>query len=158
MPARAGSRRRIWLEGGGTLSLLLRRRGTKTMHDLPLGWLAPGRLVRLAGLFLVLMLVYGCGPRIVYDYVPPASDEGRICAVQCQSTATNCRQMSQMVNQQCQNNYNAMLQNYNACREAGAKHCIGPTPCPYNSASECDRNYRECFAACGGSVIARTIE
>jgi hypothetical protein len=106
----------------------------------------------------MLAMVAGCGPQIVYDYVPPESNEGRICAAQCQNTATNCRQMKQMVNQQCQNNYSTMLQNYNACREAGAKHCIGPTPCPYNGTTECDQNYRECFAACGGTVTARTVE
>ncbi len=116
------------------------------------------RLVLMAGLWIALAGLTGCGPQIVYDFVPPESREGRICATQCQNAATNCRQMKQMVNQQCQNNYNAMQQNYNACKESGAKHCVSPTPCPYNSTSECDQNYRECFAACGGTVIARTVE
>lgn len=116
------------------------------------------RLSRVAGLLMVMIGLAGCGPQIVYDFIPPESDAGRICAAQCQSTATSCRQMKQMVNQQCQNNYNAMQQNYNACKESGAKHCVGPTPCPFNSSSECDQNYRECFAACGGQVIARVVE
>lgn len=116
------------------------------------------RLALLSSLLIATVGLFACGPQIVYDFIPPESGEGRICAAQCQSTATNCRQMKQMVNQQCQNNYNAMQQNYNACKESGAKHCVGPTPCPYNSTSECDQNYRECFAACGGQVIARTVE
>jgi hypothetical protein len=148
----------MWLARSGFQPLLPSRKENGTMHRLPLGCLALGRLARLAGLFLMLMVVSGCGPQIVYDYVPPDTNEGRVCAAQCQSTATNCRQMKQMVSQQCQNNYNAMLQNYNACREVGAKHCVGPTPCPYSSTSECDQNYRECFAACGGTVVARTVE
>jgi hypothetical protein len=116
------------------------------------------RWIVVAGLLLVLGGVVGCGPQIVYDFVPPDSSEGRICIAQCQNNASNCRQMKQMVNQQCQNNYSAMLQNYNACKESGAKHCVSPTPCPYNSTSECDQGYRECYAACGGQVIARTVE
>jgi hypothetical protein len=109
------------------------------------------------GLLLASVLI-GCGPQIVYDYLPPESEVGRACTAQCQIGANNCRQMKQMANQQCQNNYNAMQQNYNACKATGAKHCVGPTPCPYSSTSECDQNYRECFSACGGTVIARTVE
>lgn len=117
-----------------------------------------GLLVRSASVLMISVWLAGCGPQIVYDFIPPESNEGRICTAQCQNTATNCRQMKQMVNQQCQNNYNAMQQNYNACKESGAKHCVSPTPCPFNSTSECDQSYRECFAACGGRVIARTVE
>jgi hypothetical protein len=105
------------------------------------------RSVLLAILSIAAAGLGGCGPQIVYDFIPPGSSEGRICAAQCQSTATSCRQMKQMVNQQCQNNYSAMQQNYNACKASGAKHCVGPTPCPYHSTRECDQNYRECFAA-----------
>lgn len=116
------------------------------------------RWTLITGLWIAVVALAGCGPQIVYDFVPPESSEGRICTSQCQNAATNCRQMKQIVNQQCQNNYSAMQQNYNACKESGAKHCVSPTPCPYNSTSECDQNYRECFAACGGTVIARTVE
>lgn len=127
--------------------------------------LAPNAgLVRLArrwvlpSALLACLVLVSCGPQIVYDYVPPDSAEGRVCATQCQNNASNCRQMKQMLDQQCRNNYNAMQQNYNACKESGAKHCVSPSPCPFSSTRECDQAYRECFAACGGQVIARTVE
>ncbi|MBK1704415.1 hypothetical protein CKO40_07660 [Halochromatium glycolicum] len=116
------------------------------------------RLFARGSLMLVLIALVGCGPRIVYDYIPPESTEGRVCTSQCQNAASNCRQMKQIMNQQCQNNYSVMQQNYNACKESGAKHCVSPSPCPYSSTLACDQGYRECFAACGGKVIARVVE
>ena len=66
--------------------------------------------------------------------------------------------MQHNADQQCQNNYALMLQNYHACRESGAKHCVMPTSCTVSSAAACDKNFRECFAACGGTVTTRVIE
>ena len=120
--------------------------------------LGMGRLWGLPAVLLFCFFLSGCGPQIVYDYIPPASSEGRVCASQCQNNAVNCRQMQQMMDQQCRNTYNAMQQNYNACKESGAKHCVSPSPCPFSSTRECDQAYRQCFAACGGKVMARTIE
>ncbi len=116
------------------------------------------RALLLPILSMLLLVLGGCGPRIVYDFVPPETQEGRICAAQCQNAAAQCRQMQQMMAQQCRNTYNLMQQNYNACKEGGGQHCIRPASCPYVSTSECAQNYRECFAACGGRVISRLVE
>ena len=124
-------------------------------------WDWRGRVVRLAvrfGLLALLLALTGCGPRIVYDLTPPETPEGRACTVQCQSSAALCRQMQQNVDQQCQNNYTLMLQNYQACRDSGSDRCVLPSSCTSGSTAVCDQNFRECFAACGGTVTARVIE
>jgi hypothetical protein len=105
-----------------------------------------------------LAALTGCGPRIVYDLAPPETPEGRACVAQCQSSAALCRQMQQNADQQCRNNYALMLQNYNACRESGSDACVMPPSCTSLSGADCSRSFRECFAACGGSVTARVIE
>lgn len=113
---------------------------------------------RFAMGLLACLWLAGCGPTIVYDYVPPSSPEGRVCTAQCQSSAAMCRQMQQSNYQQCQSNYTLMMQNYNACRDSKGKHCVMPPSCMMSSTTHCDKGYRECFAACGGTVSARVVE
>lgn len=112
----------------------------------------------IAVIFGSALLCAGCGPRIVYDLTPPTTPEGRVCAQQCRNHAALCRQMQQNADQQCRNSYALMLQNYHACRDSGAEHCVMPPPCTSGSTAVCDSNFRECFAACGGTVTARVIE
>ncbi|WP_058557874.1 hypothetical protein [Thiohalocapsa sp. ML1] len=111
-----------------------------------------------SGLLGLLLGLTACGPQIVYDLTPPETPEGRVCTVQCQSSAALCRQMQQNAEQQCQNNYALMQQNYQACRDSGSKHCVMPPYCTSLSTSVCDQSFRECFAACGGTVTTRVIE
>lgn len=119
------------------------------------GWIRSAALLGLIGLLLGFT---ACGPTIVYDLAPPETPEGRVCTVQCQSSASLCRQMQQYAEQQCQNNYALMQQNYQACRDSGSEHCVMPSYCMSMSTSVCDQSFRECFAACGGTVTARVIE
>ncbi len=107
---------------------------------------------------LVLTALTACGPRVVYDLAPPETPEGRACAAQCQSSAALCRQMQQHADQQCRNNHALMLRNYNACVESGSDACVMPPRCTSLSGRECSQSFRECFAACGGTVTARVIE
>jgi hypothetical protein len=101
------------------------------------------------------LTVWACGPSIVYDYVPPESPEGRMCANQCVNNRDNCRQMARMMDQNCQNNQRMAQQSYNSCRQAGGTNCVSPPICYSSGMSHCDEGYRSCFTNCGGRVVER---
>jgi hypothetical protein len=119
----------------------------------------PGRTCLAVGaLLLGPLLLGGCGPRIVYDFIPPESPEGRTCAAQCANTQTYCRQSAEANYRACEASYQGALASYNACREANGRGCVSPPSCFYPSTSACDEGYRSCFSTCGGRVRARVVE
>lgn len=103
-------------------------------------------------------MLAGCGPRIVYDFIPPESPEGRLCAAQCATSQSYCRQSAEANHRACEASYQSALASYNACREAKGKGCVSPQTCFYPSTSGCDEAYRSCFSTCGGRVQARVVE
>ena len=114
-------------------------------------------LVRLFAILAALPSA-GCGPTIVYDFVPPESPEGRLCAAQCSNTKVYCETTARAIHQSCESSYQMAVQSYNACKEAGRKHCLYPSACYYSGGSDCAANYRACFTLCGGRVQTRITE
>lgn len=99
------------------------------------------------------VVLSACGP--IYDYTPPESPEGRVCAAQCVNTKSYCEQAEHSRYQQCQANYNLGQQNYQSCKAAGGTFCSSPSICLGPNTYRCDENYRACFSACGGKITAR---
>lgn len=114
------------------------------------------RRATLITIFLTApVMMSACGPSIIYDYTPPESPEGRVCAAQCANTKAYCEQAEQNRYQQCQMNYNLAQQNYQNCKNAGGSLCASPSICMSPNTYHCNENYRACFAACGGKVTAK---
>lgn len=95
-----------------------------------------------------------------YEYIAPPTEHGKTCAVQCMNTKNVCYNGAQA---QAQNNANACRQqnsySYQACVNRAQSHDevkkCNPNPqyCPTNvNYWQCDESYRQCFAACGGTV------
>jgi hypothetical protein len=113
-----------------------------------------------------------CGPiyETVYDYAPPASPEGRICAAQCTPTSSLCRENCDLREQRC----------VSEARERGARDyeryvrqrqrndepikksvsdftydggCYTSSSCR----SDCTISYNQCFTVCGGTVTSRRV-
>ena len=95
-----------------------------------------------------------------YEYIAPATESGKTCAMQCLNTKNICYSAMQA---QTQNNVNYCQQqnhfNYQSCigrahSQDEAKKC-NPNG-TYCSTSvnyyQCDETYRQCFATCGGTV------
>ena len=95
-----------------------------------------------------------------YEYIPPTSESGKTCAIQCMTTKQVCYNSMVM---QAQNNSNICHQqnnySYQACVNRAQSHDdvkkCNPNP-QYCSSNpnywQCDESYRQCFAACGGTV------
>jgi hypothetical protein len=95
-----------------------------------------------------------------YEYIAPPTEHGKTCAVQCMNTKNVCYGGAQA---QAQNNANNCQQqnhlNYQACVNRAQSHDdvkkCNPNGmyCPVNpNYWQCDESYRQCFAACGGTV------
>ena len=95
-----------------------------------------------------------------YEFIAPASESGKTCAVQCMNTKNVCSGGAQA---QAQNHANYCQQqnslNYQACVNKAKSHDdvkkCNPNPqyCSVNpNYWNCDESYRQCFAACGGTV------
>lgn len=117
--------------------------------------LNPGWMI----LFLAGLLLVGCGPRINYVFTPPPSPEGMVCISQCANSQQMCWSSNQNSYQQCINNRNWAMQNYNQCRnnaqnEQARNSCMMPPACYAPNNYYCEEGYRACYQACGGSVQA----
>lgn len=104
-------------------------------------------------------LLVGCGPTINYVYTPPATPEGMVCISQCANSRQMCWSSNQNAYQQCLNNRNWALQNYNQCRShsqtpEARNSCMMPPACYGPNHYYCEEGYRACYQACGGSVQA----
>lgn len=111
-------------------------------------------------LYVAAMTVLVACTTYRYEYIAPASESGKTCAVQCMTTKQVCYSGMQA---QAQNNANRCQQqnnlNYQACVNRAQSHDdvkkCNPNAmyCPVVANNwQCDESYRQCFAACGGTV------
>ena len=95
-----------------------------------------------------------------YEYIAPPTEHGKTCAMQCMTTKQVCYNSMQ---QQAQNSANNCQQqnhlNYQACVNRAQSHDdvkkCNPNGmyCQAHANNwQCDESYRQCFAACGGTV------
>lgn len=108
---------------------------------------------------MIFVVVAACST-YRYEYIAPASESGKMCAMQCLNTKNVCYSAMQA---QMQNNVNYCQQqnhfNYQSCisrahSQDEAKKC-NPNGmyCSTNvNYYQCDETYRQCFTTCGGTV------
>jgi len=114
----------------------------------------PGRIL---GALLAALLLSAC-VTTRYEYVAPATEHGRACAMQCSTTREFCQQnemnRAQYEQQACEQRSDFQYREcrYHARSEDEAKRCFRQH-C-FNNANtwRCDENYRQCFTGCGGTV------
>ena len=118
--------------------------------------------VLVIGLFLV-----GCAPvyQTNYSYIPPKSWKGKQCVNRCLSNRSICRSVCRSATQSCRNTANleampAYLQ-YVAEQKNQNQPLLRTVSdfADYSNCSDhcgCESTYRECYANCGGQVMADT--
>ena len=121
-----------------------------------------GRTV-VAGALLATVMLSGCGPlyRTTYDFTPPRDRIGRLCSAQCATTREVCRgnadnraqnQYSQCEIEAQQDYYHCL----NAAKDSKQRNFCFLRQCySHTNYSRCDTDYRGCFSACGGRVVAQ---
>jgi hypothetical protein len=113
-----------------------------------------------------------CGPmyETVYDYNPPPTAEGRLCASQCTQIANLCRQNCELKEQRCLSDarqrgawaYEDYVREQQARKEPITRSiddftydsdCYTASSCK----SECMVSHNQCFTTCGGAVTSRQV-
>ncbi len=110
-----------------------------------------------------LLFTIGCGPvyRTDYQFTPPSSSTGKVCASNCENSKYQCQQIEQMRADQCQDRARLEMQRcednvrWREGREPKWYEC-GMDSCSADT-ERCESQYRSCFTACGGKVDAQTI-
>jgi hypothetical protein len=95
-----------------------------------------------------------------YNFEPPKSENGRVCIYQCENGRMQCGQLEQMRLDNC----NARSESQRYSCEQDIRYRLNRSPKWYecggescsDETSRCDEQYRACFQACGGRVIAET--
>jgi hypothetical protein len=117
----------------------------------------------------VLYLLSGCAPvyQTTYSYVPPKSDTGRMCAMQCQQTRMMCQQLCESRKETCRSNARQQAlfdyESYKHQRRARGKSVDRDVESFYDDFQcddipcGCDESYNSCFAVCGGQVVPTTV-
>jgi len=110
----------------------------------------------------------GCAPiyRTDYSFTPPTTSEGKKCASQCDLAQLQCKQMADMIYENCELRAEIAcdIEYRRSCREhrKGCDYSRRPfchKPLPFCSAnySRCETYYRSCYETCGGKVTAKKV-
>lgn len=123
------------------------------------------KMLNYVMLFLIAIVISGCGPiySTKYEYIPPHSTGGRMCANDCLEAKSHCQQMAQMREDACRDRaHRAALLEFKAYQEQkknlGKK--VRKTVADFDRGNECsrstdcDENYKMCFQTCGGTIQA----
>jgi hypothetical protein len=109
----------------------------------------------------VMVVLIGCSPRYStnYTYVRPATEQGQLCASQCDAARLQCLQNEQLKKQNCETEKRLKRAEYDLCVEKnGAKKCTYPMAvfCGADKKS-CLQSYNICYANCGGVVTGERV-
>lgn len=123
-------------------------------------------MLRTLVIIMGVLLLSACGPiyQTSYDYIPPKSQNGKMCLMQCQQSKMLCQQSCDLKQQACradaQRNATFAYENYRQQQE-NQHQPINKTVQDFYSDFECSRSsctceddYRTCFTTCGGKVLA----
>lgn len=116
---------------------------------------------------LALVTLLGCGPvyKTHYDYTMPASAEGRLCVSQCQQTQKYCNDNCRLKQERCEADARVRgdreYDDYVRERRSQGKEIKRSRSsfyygC-YEECDDCDGQYHNCFATCGGNINSRTV-
>lgn len=114
-------------------------------------------------IYLSFLATVSCGPiyDTKYNFIPPTSSEGRACIFQCENSRSQCIELENYRNQDCQ-----QRSDYDQRRcEDDIRYREGREPkwyeCGSNSCSvdqeRCESQFRYCYQSCGGRVDAQTV-
>jgi hypothetical protein len=145
----------------------------------------PSRTSALAALLVapLALIVAGCSmemeppqPRyeVTHNFIPPASDMGRMCAAQCLTSKDQClttKQLStELAKEHCENDERERARkdyaSYAKSRKDKGKKVDRTEDSFYSRArceraggtlSNCNENYHQCYTTCGGQVVAQSI-
>lgn len=113
-------------------------------------------LCRVVALAISLTLI-GCST-IRYEYFPPTTEHGQICATHCSGIREVCQgneiNRAQSERFACEQRSESI---YRSClRQADnrdeARKCYRPACFAHENTWRCDENYRQCFVGCGGII------
>lgn len=118
--------------------------------------------MRLSSLLTLAVLMLGGCTTVRTEFVPPASEQGRMCLTQCGATKERCvgHQQRQAESERfsCEdrreNEYRACL--HQAGRDRDRQHECDKKRhycSTYVSTTRCESDYELCYANCGGKVI-----
>ena len=126
------------------------------------GWRMECLVKRFFLLICLSWVLAGCST-ITYEFVPPATESGRLCVTQCAAVRESC-----MANAQAQ-----ATREYERCERSNDQEftrCLiladtkeKKAACEkrrryfgeYVNDEPCEERYRSCFQVCGGRVIER---
>ena len=109
------------------------------------------------GLLVVLLSLIGC-KSIHYQYIAPASEQGKICITHCAGVREMCHgneiQRAQYDQALCEQRSESIYRNclHHADSKDEAKKCYRPACWSHENTWRCDENYRQCFVSCGGTI------
>jgi hypothetical protein len=129
-------------------------------------------LRKIVLIFLSFLLV-SCGPiyRTDYEYSPPSSSQGRVCANNCLLAKQYCESRIRQCNNQCLDNeqtcrmsenlVNATMSllkkndpNKKNVKSDYSSNCVNQRySCERNCQEDCTSNYNICHQNCGGKVL-----
>ena len=103
------------------------------------------------------LLIAGC-TTVRYEYEPPASESGRMCATQCQGIREVCR--GNEINRVQSEKFSWERRSENVFRDYQrsannpdeARKCYRPVCNVTENYWRCDENFRQCFEGCGGTI------
>ncbi|MFC1885249.1 hypothetical protein ACFL2O_10815 [Thermodesulfobacteriota bacterium] len=110
---------------------------------------------------IILLSLYSCSTKPVYqttyDFIPPASAEGKACTHQCETINVQCKQIADM---QADSKREEVRRQYLECERQRRSEKYSTRICfeysVYPDYSRCSADYRRCFQRCGGKVITET--
>lgn len=114
-------------------------------------------------IFGVFALMVGCSTTR-YEYIPPTTDQGKTCAAQCGASRELCRSDAKATaarrHASCERTRasaytNCLILAKNSTEKAACAKKEQKAYCGEIAiTNHCDDSYRECYATCGGKVIA----
>ncbi len=123
--------------------------------------------LKLVLVTVLVALIAACGPiySTNYKYIPPQSENGRMCIANCSSNNNTCEQMCnsnrtscRMMNTTADLAAAAIDKGKTTTKRANTNANRSNCDYEYNICRDnCGDNYRSCYQNCGGQVIAERV-
>lgn len=104
-------------------------------------------------LALTVGLLGGCaGGLHEQQLIQPQGPSSQACLARCDRLKEECEARQNLREQDCGERVAAATADYERCVGSGSAPCSRPESCLGADMSICERQYEECFVACGGRV------
>ncbi|MGE5154576.1 MAG: hypothetical protein ACM3ST_11220 [Bdellovibrio bacteriovorus] len=115
--------------------------------------LARGLAVVLAAVSLAAAFISGCADRLYEQkLIQPEGPSGQACLDRCARFKDECQARQTLREQECAARVAAAKTDFELCKSSGSRPCSPPESCLGADMSICQRQYEDCFSACGGRV------